>query len=186
MDCDEKKTISDKMLCLGIDVKKYQLEKPYPEVSVNRKDRKYLPLIYNDYASRNSEYTAISQYIYGHFTTDEDKNPIYKEIADAFLGIAMVEMFHLEFLSDVIVGVEAEPRFVNYKKNVWKSSFVPYGLNVKDSLKLAITAENEAIKQYEEHIRLIGNRSIRELLKRIVKDEELHLKIFSDLLENLE
>ena len=44
----------------SVEIKQYSIDKPYPEVNLSEKDRIYLSIIFENYASRLSEYTAIS------------------------------------------------------------------------------------------------------------------------------
>ncbi|WP_243108698.1 ferritin-like domain-containing protein [Clostridium rectalis] len=187
MECSKEKNFLNHMKNTGINMRKYQLPGEYEAVCVNKEDKKWLHLIFQDYSSKVSEYTAVSQYIYAHFISENYMgNSIIKEIAQAFLGIAIVEMFHLDILGDLILKLGGNPKFRDGSKKNWKSNFVPYGRSVKENLQLAIKAENEAINQYEKHIKIIKNQSINKLLMRIVDDELLHLQIFKQLLIKLE
>lgn len=181
----KNKTISEEILIMGMDIKKYQLPEPYPKIIPNKGDKKFLNLVYQDYASRESEMTAINQYIHSHMTISE-KDEITKQIIDAFKGIAIIEMFHLELLGDLIYDLGGDSKFVNGKDVPWKSSFIPYGRNLMEKLKNAISSEKTAIKNYENHIKIIESKEIKKLYKRIVLDEKLHLEIFEKLLKKYE
>jgi len=45
---------------------KYKVDKPYPTVKIDSLNPYYASLLLDDYASMDSEYTAISQYVFGH------------------------------------------------------------------------------------------------------------------------
>lgn len=107
----------------SIEIKKYSIDKPYPKVYLNSDDKIYLPIIFENYASRLSEYTAISQYIFSHFSIEGMKNrlDVSDEAAKAFENIAIVEMVHLELLADIITGLSAAPEFVNSKRENGKA-----------------------------------------------------------------
>ena len=156
---------------------KYKVDKPYPKVEIKSFNRYYASLLMDDYASIDSEYTAISQYVFGHILAGEP------EIADAFLGIGIVEMTHLDMLADVILDLGVYPKFTAGDGEVWNSNFVPYGNSTRERLELAIKGEYGAIEQYREHICKIKDEEINGLLERIIMDEELHIKIFKKLLE---
>jgi rubrerythrin len=47
-------------------------------------------------------------------------------------------------------------------------------------------SEETAIKNYENHIKIIDSKEIKKLYKRIVLDEKLHLEIFEKLLKKYE
>ena len=156
---------------------KYKVDKPYPTVKVDQLNVYYASLLMDDYASIDSEYTAISQYVFGHVLAGDP------EIADTFLGIGIVEMTHLDMLADVILDLGIYPKFRGGDGQVWNSNFVPYGHSTKERIELAIKAEYGAIAQYRDHIRKINDRDIDALLERIILDEELHIKIFKRLLD---
>ena len=162
---------------VDINIEKYQVNKPYPKISIKCSNQYWARLIQDDYSSKGSEYTAISQYIYAHITATED------EIAETFLGIGIVEMYHLDLLGDLLVDLGDNPVFISGDDRVWSSDFVPYGYSTKNRIELAIDGERAAIKQYEEHIKLINDLEIKKLLCRIIEDEKLHIKIFKQLLE---
>lgn len=182
---EKSKTISENVIATGMDVKKYQIPEPYPMIKVDKSDRKYLKIIFQDYASGDGELTAINQYVYSHITTPEDSE-ISSLISYAFNGIAVIEMFHLEMLGDLINKLGGNPVFVSGKDVSWKSSFLPYGKNLKEKLKNAIHSEEVAIKNYENHIKIIESKEIKKLYKRIVLDEKQHLDIFTKLLRKYE
>ena len=156
---------------------KYKVDKPYPTVTVECPNHYYASLLLDDYASMDSEYTAISQYVFGHILAGDP------EVADTFLGIGIVEMTHLDMLADVILDLGVYPKFVGGEGEIWNSNFVPYGISTINRLELAIKGEYGAIEQYRDHICKIKDEEICALLERIILDEELHIKIFKHLLE---
>lgn len=182
---EKNKTISEEILIIGMDIKRYQVPEPYPKIKPDKSDKKYIKLVFQDYCSRNGELTAVTEYIHSHITISED-NEINKQAADAFRGISIIEMFHFELLGDLINDLGEDPKFVSGKDISWKGSFVPYGKNLREKLKNAVISEEIAIKNYENHIRLIESKEMKKLYKRIVLDEKLHLEIFTKLLKKCE
>lgn len=160
-----------------INTSKYKVDKPYPKVKLSEKDRYAAKLIYDDYASSVSEYTAVSQYVYAHALAKDEKT------AEVFLGTAIVEMNHLDMLADVLVDLGYNPKFISGKCKIWCSNLVPYGTSTQNRIELAIKSEYEAINQYKEHIEKIHNEDLKKLLYRIIMDEELHIQIFKKLLK---
>lgn len=168
-----------------VNLKKFQLNLPYPEIKVEAKNSKYAQLLQDDYAGIVSEFTAIALYSYQHFVS-EDLN---KEIAEMIKGVSIVEMHHLEMLAEAIIKLGGDPVFrgsYSNKGRYWNGSYVIYDKKLKDILLTDIKAEKEAIKQYNKHIEMIHDPNIQELLKRIVLDEEYHVKLFSEALKKLE
>ena len=143
----------------------------------------YANLLLKDYTGINSELTAINQYIYQHF----DKFNIDSEFSETLAEISMVEMKHLELLGETIklLGVDPKFKFIDESCNYltyWSSSFVNYTTNVIDMLKNDIEIEKIAIKNYLNHIEIINDKFIKNLLYRIIEDEEKHIECFNLLL----
>lgn len=154
------------------------LPDPYPEIRIVRPNHYYAMLLLEDYAGTVSEMTAINQYFYHYLTFEK-----YDDLAELEECISIIEMFHLELLGKTIrmLGVLPEFRTLNNNRSTyWNASYVYYGKNVCDRLASDIAAEITAIKQYRQHQQLIDDPYIKELLERIIKDEEHHLKLFKD------
>lgn len=62
---------------------------------------------------------------------------------------------------------------------LWSPIYVNYTTYIMAMLKEDIKAEKTAIENYKYHITLIQDRHIIRLLERIILDEELHLKLFT-------
>ena len=82
-----------------------------------------------------------------------------KEIAAAVGGIAKTEMHHHALLGHAIVGL--------------------------GFLRENIAAEETAILNYERTVLALRTECVKTLIERIVLDEELHIKIFKDLIASL-
>ena len=163
-----------------------RVDKPYPEVRVERKNIEYAKLLLDDYASEVGEDRAIHQYVYQKFDKFKD-NPLFSKTLSQ---IAMVEMRHLELLGETIklLGVNPEFRFVDRNTNYlvyWNSSFVDYTTDIVEMLRSDIKIEEEAIRKYRYHISLINDKYIKALLYRIIEDEEVHIKCFNMLLNRV-
>lgn len=68
------------------------------------------------------------------------------------------------------------PKLMNIRQNI-KYNF----RNVYSMLEYNIESEKKAIKEYEEAIKHTQNKSIQQLLERIILDEKTHLEIFNRL-----
>ncbi len=160
-----------------------RVNKPYPTIMVERENIEYAKILLEDYSGVTGEDTAIHQYIYQHF----DKFNIDKSFSDTLKQIAMVEMKHLELLGETIklLGLDPKFKFIDkpcYKITYWNSSFVNYNTNIKEMLMSDIEIEKEAIENYKYHISIINDKYIKNLLFRIIEDEEKHIECFNYLL----
>ena len=82
---------------------KYKVDKPYPTVKIECPNHYCASLLLDDYASRDSEYTAISQYVFGHILAGDP------EVADTFLGIVKYGIaisFHMEFQHETDLNLQ--------------------------------------------------------------------------------
>lgn len=154
--------------------RKYTLPVPYPEPQVAAPNGFYAQLLLEDYAGMVSELTAVNQYLYHHYYFE-------KELSVMVECIAIVEMKHLELLAKTILLLGEAPAYRTLSNNFptyWNASYVYYGNDLCDRLAADIAAEQEAICNYRRHQELIVDPNIKELLERIIMDEEHHLKLF--------
>lgn len=157
----------------------------YPKVMVENKNIYYAHLLLEDYSGENGELTAITQYIYQNFNIFKE----YPYLAHILSKIARTEMMHLELLGKTIKLLGLEPKFITNNKylkkyNYWNSSYINYENNIINILQANILSEKIAIKNYRNHISLIKDKYIRNLLYRIIEDENKHLNCFKILLIN--
>lgn len=155
----------------------YACELPYPEVEAveNLADSK---LLMPDYGGPAGELTAVTTYCFQNYITRKNK-----ELADALMHVAMVEMHHHELLGETIYKLGGYP--VMGGRTYWNGSFVNYTLDPKKYLQQNIMAEETAILNYERTILNLKTESVKLLLERIILDEEVHIKIFKELLASL-
>lgn len=166
---------------LNLDVA-FSAPEPYPEVKVAEPNPYYVRLIMDDYCGAVSEMTAINQYDYHSFVTQE-----HREFFEVFFEkIAEVEMRHLEILSQIIVQLGGMPIYrggVSTQGSWWTGRLVYYGRDLCDRLRADLESEYQAIRGYQENIRVIQDGNIQEVLARIIEDERVHVKLFEAAIE---
>lgn len=159
----------------------YSDPSPYPEVRVLAPDRYYASLLVDDYAGRVSEFTAISQYLYHHFYFEKYS----KDLGALLENVSIVEMYHMELLAEAIIKLGGDPQIrgsFSTGGNYWDGGYIYYGNQIYDQLKADIQAEYEAIRAYQAHISAIHDPCIQALLRRIILDEQVHIRHFNDAL----
>ena len=166
---------------------KCYVDLPYPEIRVEKPNIEYAKILSNAYAGKISEQTAILLYIFEHMTLNGE----FKEYSETLKKIAIVEMHHLEMLGETIRLLGMEPVFMSYDKNKnglvpWKATYVNYNVNVKDIVNIDINEEERTIEYYNYVLEVVKDKYIRKLIERIIKDEELHLKIFKEFKKSLQ
>lgn len=160
--------------------KRYSHDLPYPIIKVDAQNKAHALLLLEDYASSHSELTAIMSYTYLNLVISKD----YKEVADAYRGISIVEMKHLEILGAFINELGVLPRYYsdnNNKVEMWNGAFVDGSFDFKTTLQKSIENELLGIEQYRKHIEAIDDIYIKKALNRIILDEELHVEILDKL-----
>lgn len=157
---------------------KYSVNLPYPKPMIEIQNKEYANILLKDYAGAVSEFTAISLYVYQHFVSKGQ----YKDYAELIGGVSVTEMKHLELLGETIKLEGFKPMYIDNASphgKLWSPMYVNFTTYIKAMLKEDIKAEQTAIENYRYHITLIKDKYIIRLLERIILDEELHLKLFS-------
>lgn len=161
---------------------KYMVDLPYPEPMIEVQNIQYANILFKDYAGAVSEFTAVNLYSYQHFVSEGQ----YMDYAELIGGIARVEMKHLELLGETIKLEGIKPMYINNGCPLgkpWNPMYVNYITYIREMLMEDIQSEQKAIENYRNHITLIHDKYIRKLLERIIIDEELHIKLFTQELE---
>ena len=159
-----------------MDLSKYASELPYPEIEVeqNVAESKLLMPVYS---GSSGELTAVLTYCFQLYIT-----PKCPDIQEALEGIAVTEMRHHELLGKTIYKLGGYP--IMGARTYWNGSFANYTLDPKRYLRENILAEQNAIMNYERTILNLSTDSVKMLLERIILDEEIHIKIFKQLLKD--
>jgi rubrerythrin len=128
---------------------------------------------YESYKGANgcSELDTIHMYI--------TQEVMFPEIGEMMMGIAMVEMKHLDKLGDLIADLGGS---VAQRNDTDK---VKYGSTAKEAVALAIEGERGAIRGYEAILDKLAplptndtTRYIRSLVAKLIADERYHIALF--------
>ncbi len=155
----------------------FQSELPYPQIEVE-KNVAESKLLMPCYAGMASELSAILTYAFQSYITQN-----HPEISKALECVSIVEMKHHELLGKTIYKLGGYP--IMGARNYWNGSFASYTLEPKKFLEQNIIAEESAIINYERTILNLKTESVKMLLERIILDEEIHVKVFRDLIAQL-
>jgi bacterioferritin len=117
-----------------------------------------------------AEHGAIIQYLSHAYAMGEG------ELACEIEAISREEMRHLDWLAETIVELGGKPSMKRGKMRM-------EGKSTSDWMKNDVLLEEDAITMYKEHIRAIGDRKIKRLLRRILSDEESHHGDFAHFIE---
>lgn len=168
--------------CSFAGIKPIMVDLPYPPLEVKERNRNYANLLSVDYCGSVSELSAITQYINNENRLSCEKCPVAKTI----LGIAIAEMMHLQKLGELILllggKLDYSARMQNGKQKQWSPEYLFLPDNAAQMLQACIASEQEAIKQYRMHWKMIGDANVRAVIARIIQDEEYHILTLNDLL----
>lgn len=159
----------------------YKSSLPYPEITDATYDPQAVYVLKKLYCSRKSETTAVLQYMYQHFVTDKAAGEISKILAE----IGRVEMHHLQLLAEAMVEFGGDPVYCD-SGAYWSGRWVNYCKPIKSMLQIDLQDEIDAVYAYKSGAQIVSNKSLQKLLLRIAVDEELHAKIITKLLEDLQ
>ena len=167
----------------------------FPQIRVERPNIEYANMLLDAYSSSaDSEIQAITQYIYHSKTIN------ISAISKALMCIALIEMTHLDALSELIPLLGGKPFYINSNHNFWMTGNIAYvdksGVSKKESdntnddkekikLKLEknITGEINAINGYRVILQNIKDKYVEKIILKIISDEQVHKKILENLIK---
>lgn len=136
------------------------------------------------YSGLQGELTSTLQYVYQYFQFTKQG---IEETAKVIMGIALAEMEHLKLLGNALNKLGLDPvwsQIPPYKCNFYDTSKISYSNDVQRMLLDDISAEMLAISEYKKMANALKNQTISALLIRISLDEELHVKVLTDCLND--
>ncbi|MDD4187228.1 MAG: manganese catalase family protein [Bacilli bacterium] len=162
------------------DLSVYHSDMPYPEIKVSRPNLDYANLLMADYAGFISELSAINQYYYHYIVL----NDVDAEIANMLKNISYVEIRHFDTLAKVILLLGGDP-ILFADANYWNGDYIYYGDNILSRLEVDLQVELDAIENYQKKIELIDDPYVKNILRRIILDEEVHVRLFKKAIEKV-
>ncbi len=152
---------------------------PYPAAAVSEKNNLYGRMMLDNMGGQNSEMSAVSMYVYSNILLKDQEY-----LARIFRKISIVEMGHLELFAQLARLLGQDPRLWTHRGGrmvYWSPGYNRYGTDPGFLLQTALVSEQSAIEKYEEQCRRIDDPCILSCLRRIIADEEIHVKIFQSL-----
>ncbi len=123
-----------------------------------------------------SELTAIHQYI--------SQEALFDDIGELMMGIALVEMKHMDKLGDFILALKGEVT------QEYDTQYVSYGKSAREAVQLGIDSETNTIAEYNkilEKVKALPQNKTTvtsfQLLSKLIADETHHLSLFRDWLK---
>ncbi len=154
---------------------------PYPPIDP-KPNPHYAQILMEDYAGIVSELTAITKYEYQSVVLMNTFPHFAKELSK----IGMAEMHHLHILAQLIFKLGGDPRYRAHSNptmgHFWSGQNVDYQCNFPSLIYENIQGEKQAIENYRRHLCLIQDSSVQKNIRRIILDEEHHIRIFCQAL----
>ncbi len=160
-----------------------KVDLPYPDLSMLEPDVNSAHIIAPCYAGQRGEITAILQYIYHSFFTEDNER-----VLKVMKGIALCEMEHLDILGKTLKKLGSDPIFTNlppYRFNAYSTCALSYSKDIHKLLLDDITAETATVYEYEKMLSRLNNEKVGAIISRIILDERLHVNVLKAELENL-
>lgn len=161
---------------------KYIIDKPYPKIENIVENPKYAAMMLSNIGGLYSEMNAVSLYFYNHIIL----KIAWPELSHAMNQISMVEMHHLEIFAQLAYDLGADPRLWDCQQGYleyWSPGYNVYPCQIQSLLENVLIQEEKAIDIYQHQIYCINNKTIKDILARIIEDEQLHIQIFESFLE---
>lgn len=166
-------------------MKPLQVDLPYPSLTGLGEDFYNARILNPAYADVHSELGAILQYIYHSFNFDHIGMDEYAAVLES---ISINEMHHFDLLGTALISMGVNPVFTANppsKTNFYNTSRISYSTAPQTMILDDIAGEMKAIEEYECMLKKLTNETVATLIRRILLDEELHLKTLKELYEKL-
>ena len=163
-----------------MEITEYKSNLPYPEIRVAGKNADYAAMMLSNVGGQRSEMTAIGLYVYSRLVCTE------KAIAEALGKIAVVEMHLLHIFGELAKLLGQNPRLWNKRQQgmvYWSPRFIPYSVKQKEILENTLRGELDTIHKYSMQCEHIKDGNLVQIIKRIILDEEIHVKILRKLMQ---
>lgn len=152
----------------------------YPEIKVTEENIEDAKKLLSIYTSRNSIINNIFTYLYQSSFLEEKYSNILKELIE-------VEIFHAKIISKLINLLGFKPRYIyksinNYK--YYNTSYINYNIDKNNIINNNIILKEKLILKYKKLVEDIEDNNVKEILKRIIIDENIHLRIFNEIKYN--
>lgn len=163
-----------------LDLKQYQASSPYPPIDSVHEDKKLAAELLGGYSGERSELSTVLQYAYHNLRLQNG----YDKIAQTIRGVFYVETLHLKFLGECIARLGGDVRYtikLEEKSLYWQAALIDYKTNPSQMLLADIEGERYAAGFYKKLAAEVNQKEISKLMLRLSEDEELHIRIFTDL-----
>ncbi len=158
---------------------------PYPSLDGLSNDPLSARILSTAYATPSGELNAVLQYIYHSFNFAAEGDATRAELLKS---IAIAEMIHIDLLGTAMINLGTQPVYSCFppaKYNFYSTKFVAYSRSLRNMIEDDIMGEKHAIYGYERMLPHLKNKTLIELIERIIEDEKLHVEALKNCLVGL-
>lgn len=152
-----------------------RIKKEYPKIKVERKNKEIADILSYLYSSNQGFLTIIHQYLYETIVLEEE------EIRCILKDLLLTEMNHFEILGKLLIELGSTPIFATKEfgnEKYWNSDSIYYDKDLETILEINLEWTKVMIYNIQMSLTTIEDIYIKEMLKRFLEDEYLHLEIF--------
>jgi len=149
----------------------------YPQITNASNNPRIVNILKDLLSSRDGEIEEVLKYFY----QSRIARQVDIEISDLLEEISIVEMEHSQLLMDSIIAFGGALKYDNGKGQIFNGNYINYSSNLKNILDININSEQQSIKNYLHAQQMVTNQSLKDLIGRIIEDEQIHLNIFKNL-----
>lgn len=131
----------------------------------------YLGLVQNLYAGSEGELASFLQTSY-QFPLIKDSN---EELYNLLKKISEQDKKHLEILSYLILSLGGSPKYFNAQNKWFSTREIDYVQGTKQILSYDIELKEKIVLDYKSTIQKISAQELKDILQRVLADEENHL-----------
>lgn len=158
-------------------MEEYTLDLPYPPINELDVNLEYGQIMLSNLGGLYSEMNAVSLYFYNQVILEQ----AWPKLSEAMYAISVVEMHHLHIFGQMAYLLGVDPRLWDCQNDFleyWSPGYNVYPRQINTLLENAIIQEKNTIEIYQQQIQCIPEETIQNILRRIILDEEHHVKIF--------
>ncbi|MEG1499470.1 MAG: ferritin family protein [Clostridia bacterium] len=144
----------------------------YPMLLKQNTNSYYAGLLQNLFCGDDSEVCSFLSFRYYIYCL----SPFYESVVTVLQKIAQQELKHQEILANAIIMLGKNPVYYDAQCKWFSTRSIDYIKNLKDVLSFSREKKEKAIIDYKLAMSKISNFEIKNLLERILIDEEKHLE----------
>ena len=155
----------------------YTVTLPYPDVHPAKADLRLAHLLFPLYSGPSGALCTLSEYLYAAIRTEET----HSELSRVFDAIADTERHHFRLLGRLLRDLGADPILRVRIESGRRTSAQSGTQSLHMQLKQYLQHEQTTADHYRYLLEQTDDEAVQNLLRRILLDEEAHIRFFSQM-----